>query len=713
MTSGPAAIKHYEIRGKLGEGGFGEVFEAWDNKLCRTVAIKRLRQAYGATDGASLVREARLAASLQHAAFVKIHAIEDEQDSQSIVMEFVPGQTLRAVLRERRPAPDEALRIIRQLALAMQEAHASTLVHGDLKPSNVILEPSGTARILDFGLASQGDPQATASLSLLDPQGTIAYMAPERLLGGAPDAGADIYALGVLLYELLCGERPFAHLSGLALAAAQMQSSSDQWPFSPATEAAAVRLVRDMTARRPQQRLASMAAVCDRIDAIGAGRPAPPLRRPRWRHGRGPAVRAVAAGAAAVLLGLGAWQLSPLLPGPAPAALPYSEAQELQRSLAALHTFDRPGSLDAASKGFLNLLEHDARSAAAAAGLSLAYSFRYADDGQDSVWLQRADASAQQALALNDQVALGHAAAALVLLNQDHAGQALTAAAQALALDPANFFALYVKTMSLKRLGRYQQALDTAAAGLRQHPQERAFHDEIANIHELQNDYRAAEQAYRRSIAVQPDAVLAYASLSGVLLRQNRNAEALQTLQQGLQIRPSGLLYDSLGNALFRAGDYVGAAKAFTHAVGAATGNPVNYQYWANLGDTLLWIPGRGGEARHAYQKARELLAPRLASDPSEVMWVSQMGLYAARVGDRDDARQQIARALVMAPGNATVHFRAGLAYELLEDRSAALAEITKAIQLGYPRHFVESEPDLTALRRDPHYPAASGSAPP
>ncbi|WP_158568053.1 MULTISPECIES: protein kinase [unclassified Duganella] len=715
MTLAPATIKHYEIRGKLGEGGFGEVFEAWDSKLCRTVAIKRLRPAAtGVADGASLVREARLAASLQHAAFVKIHAIEDEQDVQSIVMEFVPGQTLRAMLRERRPAPDEALRIVHQLALAMREAHASTLVHGDLKPSNVILEPSGAARILDFGLASTGDPQATASLSLLDPQGTIAYMAPERLLGGAPAVPGDIYALGVLLYELLCGERPFAQLSGLALAAAQMQSSSAQWPFPPAADAAVVQLVRDMTARRPEQRLAGMAAVCERIDAIGAGLPAPARRRRRrWPR---PAARAMAAGAAAVLLGLAAWQLAPhgsTLP-PGPAAAGYSAAQELQRSLAALHTFDRPGSLDLASRGFLSVLEHDAGNAAAAAGLSLAYSFRYAGDGQDSVWLRRADAGAQQALALNDEVALGHAAAALVLLNQDRAEPALAAATRALALDPGDFFALYTRAMSLNRLARYPQALAAAAAGLRLYPQERVFYDEIAHTHELQNDGAAAERAYRQSIAVQPDAVLAYANLSGTLLRQNRTAEALQILQQGLQIRPSGFLYDSLGNALFRAGDYVGAAKAFTHAVAPATGNPANYIYWANLGDTLLWVPGRGAEARRAHQRARELLAPRLSSDPGEVTWVSQMGLYAARVGDGDDARRQMARALAMAPADARTRFRAGLAYELLEDRSAALAEIAKAIQLGYPRHFVESEPDLTALRRDPRYAGADhANAPP
>src|SRR5471030_470797 len=161
LASGPVTLKHYQILSSLGDGGFGEVYEAWDNKLLRSVAIKRLKNAQGAH---SVLREAQLAASLQHAAFVKIYALEDDDASPSIVMELVRGQTLKQLLADARPTARQALAMVRQVAGAMREAHESGLVHGDLKPSNLMVEPSGTVRILDFGLATQDDAQATTSL---------------------------------------------------------------------------------------------------------------------------------------------------------------------------------------------------------------------------------------------------------------------------------------------------------------------------------------------------------------------------------------------------------------------------------------------------------------------------------------------------------------------------------------------------------------------
>ena len=700
MPAAPKLPGHYDVRACLGEGGFGRVYEAWDSKLCRPVAIKCIKHAEAGR--ADLVREARLGASLRHAAFVKVHAIEDDGDTQSIVMELVPGQTLKQTLAAGPVAQATALEWTRQVADAMRDAHECGLVHGDLKPSNLMLEPGGTIRVLDFGLARHLDVLATTSLASSELQGTLAYMAPERMLGAPLSPQVDVYALGLILYEMICGARPFATLDGLALAAAQVQTSSDGWTYPAEASAPLIALIRAMTARQPQLRLTSMAQVLTRLAQLSD----PPALPPAPARERLPRrTRYLLAGALGVaLLGVAGWSAAPYLATLGPSLAPFSESVELTQGLAALTLFDRPGSLDKAEQHFRRILARQPDSAAAAAGMSLMYSQRYLSDKHDETWLQRADASAQRASELNDQLALSHVARAWVLDSQGKREQALLAHAQGLRLDPNNFFAWYGQIYLLRRMQRYPEALARLTEAMARFPQERVFTDELGSVAYEQTDYPTAERAFRRSIALQPDAVIAYANLNAVLLRQNRDDEALQVLQQGLQIRPSAKLYTNLGNALFLRQDYVGAAAAFENAVSPTRGAPGAYQNWANLADTLNWIPGREAQARAAYEKARALLAPRLARAPDDVLLVSRMGLYAARTGAAADADKLLRHALALAPKNPDVHFRVGLAYELLGQRDNALAAINHARRLGYPAKFINAEPDLVALRRDERY---------
>lgn len=706
LPAAPTLPDHYHVLGCLGEGGFGRVYEAWDSRLRRHVAIKCIKHADAA--GADLIREARLGASLRHAAFVKVHAVEDDGCTQSIVMELVPGQTLRQALVTGPIERATALGWTRRIAEAMRDAHASGLVHGDLKPSNLMIEPDGAIRILDFGLALHLDVLATASLTPASLQGTIAYMAPERMLGAPLSPQADVYALGLILYEMVCGARPYAALDGLALAAAQVQTSSDGWPYPPDADASLIALIRAMTARQPAQRLAGMEEVLARLAQLsmpaGASTPnlAPaPAARPRLSA----RARAALAGACAVaLLGTAGWAAAPYVAALAPSLAPFSEAVEMEQGLAALKLFDRPGSLDKAEQHFRSILSHDPNSAAAAAGMSLTYSLRYQSDRRDETWLQRADAGAQRARQLNDELALSHIARAWVLDMQGKRDEALREHAQGLRLDPTNFFGWYGEVAVLRHMHRYAEARARLAEAMARFPKERVFTDELGSVEYEQADYPAAERAFRSSIALQPDAVIAYANLNAALLRQNRDDEALQVLQEGLQIRPSAKLYTNLGNALFLRQDYVGAAAAFENAVSPTRGSPGEYQNWANLADTLNWIPGREAQARAAYDKARELLAPRLARAPNDVLLVSRMGLYAARSRAAAQALPLLQHALELAPTSPDVQFRAGLAYELLGKRDAALLAINNARRLGYPVKFIDAEPDLVALRRDERY---------
>ena len=707
---------HYEVRRLLGEGGFGHVFEAWDAKLCRSVALKRLKPQADVLHPAKLINEARLAASLKHAAFVRIFAIEGQGTGQSIVMELVEGQTLGQFMHSGKADLQAALDIAYQIADAMDEAHAMDLVHGDLKPSNLMLEADGKVRILDFGLARHIDPQATQTTTLCDLQGTIAYMAPERLMGRLPDTRGDVYALGAMLYEMLAGQRHFAHLNGLALAAAHMQAT-EPWPDLPETVPPAINaLVRAMTAHDPAERPRTMRDVREAIegqrtlvmpvpalvvDTVPAKPPASIAIRLQV-----PVKRAMLATGAVLVLGLGAWQGPGLVNSfkERATAAPYSEATSMQAGMEALRDFDQESNQQLAIKHFTTVLAHNPANAAAAAGLSLAQTLRYLGDGRDETWLQRADASASQALASDSQLALAHVARSWVLEFQEQQDAALQAATSALNLDPKNIMGMYGKVRLLMKAKKFDLANAALARAMQMYPQERVFNTLRGTILFRQGDYPGAEQVFRTSINMDPRAVTSYAYLNQALLRQGRTDEALQVLQQGLQVHPNWELYTNLGTSLFNKGDYLGAVKAFEEAVSEKKGSPGNYLLWANLADAQRWVPGQNEASRASYQRAISLLKPWLQRSPNDATVHSRMALYAAYAGFKDDALRHVMQALAAAPELPDLRFRAALTHELTGNRGQALVELSQAIKFGYPLNLIESAPDLLTLRRDNRY---------
>jgi len=216
----------YEIVAPLGSGGMGEVYRARDTKLNRDVAIKVLPDVFAQdTDRlARFTREAQTLASLNHPNIAAIYGIE----GNAIVMELVDGQDLSALIvdppMKGEPVlqlPD-ALAIARQIAEALEAAHEAGIIHRDLKPANIKVRADGTVKVLDFGLAKAMDPSATSnsdagnSPTLTEHAtkmgliiGTAAYMAPEQAKGRAVDKRADIWAFGVVLYEMLSGRRGY------------------------------------------------------------------------------------------------------------------------------------------------------------------------------------------------------------------------------------------------------------------------------------------------------------------------------------------------------------------------------------------------------------------------------------------------------------------------------------------------------------------------
>ena len=211
----PDRIGRFEVRACLGGGAFGWVYRAFDPTLRREVAIKlpRAERLRTAGDRARFLNEARAAATIRHPHVVPVYEIGDADGTPFIVMGYVPGETLAEILGERGgPFPThEAARVVASLALAVQAAHDRGVVHRDLKPANVLFDPDhGEYVVSDFGLARVTDPDDPKE-SATGVAGTPAYMPPEQARGDSAAVGprSDVYALGVMLFELLTGKLPF------------------------------------------------------------------------------------------------------------------------------------------------------------------------------------------------------------------------------------------------------------------------------------------------------------------------------------------------------------------------------------------------------------------------------------------------------------------------------------------------------------------------
>jgi Tol biopolymer transport system component len=301
----------YQITAKLGEGGMGEVYRATDTKLDRQVAIKVLPAAFIEDKErlARFEREAKLLAQLHHPNIASIFGLEESDGTRALVMELVEGPTLAERL-EQGPLPfNESLSVSLQIAHALEEAHEKGIVHRDLKPQNIKASIEGKVKVLDFGLAKAMDPMGAASggpgsasqlavsptLTLGATQmgmilGTAAYMAPEQAKGLAVDKRADIWAFGVVLYEMLTGRRLFDAPTVPETLAHVLTREPDLGTLPASTPRAMVRLLRRCLERNPKNRMRDVGDARMVIEEIAAGGEASETAAasataatPRWR----------------------------------------------------------------------------------------------------------------------------------------------------------------------------------------------------------------------------------------------------------------------------------------------------------------------------------------------------------------------------------------------------------------------------------------------
>ncbi len=282
VASGRVVASRYELSTLLGQGGMGQVWTAYDQRLDRRVAVKLLRPDKVAGAEADelrrrFVRECRVTAQVDHPGLVTVHDAGSEGEELFLVMQYVDGADLSDHLAEHDPYPWQwAVAVAAQLCAVLSAVHAVPIVHRDLKPRNVMVKQDGTVTVLDLGVASVMDTDTTRLTHTGSPIGSPAYMAPEQAMGGAVGPYTDLYALGVLIHELLSGDVPFSGSTALGVLHRHLyEPPVPVRRLRPETPDALESLVLRLLAKDPQHRPASAQDVYEELSALLPARGTP------------------------------------------------------------------------------------------------------------------------------------------------------------------------------------------------------------------------------------------------------------------------------------------------------------------------------------------------------------------------------------------------------------------------------------------------------
>jgi len=284
-ASGMTFGGRYQLGNRIAIGGMGEVWQATDLIIERTVAIKILKDEYLGDPGflERFRAEARHAALVNHEGIANVYDYGEEDGSAFLVMELVPGEALSALIERDRSLPvDRVLDIVAQTAAALHAAHSAGLVHRDIKPGNLLITPDGRVKITDFGIARIADQVPLTATGQV--MGTVQYLSPEQASGKPASPATDIYSLGIVAYEALAGKRPFTGESQVAIAMAQINEAPPELP--PSIPEPVRNLVMSCIAKNPKDRpasaqhLARAAQLLRRGDIAGAAAAVPGILSP-------------------------------------------------------------------------------------------------------------------------------------------------------------------------------------------------------------------------------------------------------------------------------------------------------------------------------------------------------------------------------------------------------------------------------------------------
>jgi tetratricopeptide (TPR) repeat protein len=696
-TPPPRTWGPFRLDEKVGQGSFGEVFRAFDTVLEREVALKLLRPGK-VRDGVEVgaLREARSIAKVRHPNVVPVYGIAQHDGRVGFWSEFVHGQTLAALLASHGPfGPRETALIGIDLCKALGAVHAAGLLHRDIKPANVMREAGGRILLMDFGLTQERDGAHHIS-------GTLPYMAPELLLGAAASVASDLYALGVLLFNLLTGKHPFeggsysdfkaVHESGPRL------RLMDERPDLSEQLAAVIETATDVA---PEKRYASAGLMIAALsEAAGTGSAA--LERaivatPAASHRRRWLMPALAIPALFAVL----YAVAPLpfhrqertaVHG---AQSMYLEAQDQ------LDHYYKPHNIENAVALFEKVVSADPAFASGYAGLGRAYWWRYRDT-HDTGSVEPAKTACARALELDHENVSAHVTLGMIYADAGRTDLAAEELKQAMRLNTRSAEAYSALAELYQKEGRtaevepaVQKAIDLAPGAWR-------YLNQLGLYYLSAGKYGDAAAQFEEATRLNPDNARAYNNLGLAYWRQDRLAEARAAYEESLAIAPAYTTLSNLGTILEAEGKNEDAAAIFQRAVAM---NPSSYQSLGNLASAYNRVAGGKAKARENYLKAISVAEEARRKSPNDAGLAADLASFYAAVDMGDRSSPLLRQAIALAPENPQVLYRVAEAYELLHRREDALKWIGAALRSGLSRERVEANPELSDLRADPKFP--------